>query len=123
MSDERLTDQLAERGMGWRLAPGRYLRSGRSWVPRSRFRPLVDLRDAVRLLDSVTDDYSLIAEPGGAFIAKVRVAGRIGKAAGEPKARTVSLAVARAMGIDVPDAAAALPATGTDRTRGGNRGR
>ena len=100
MNDERLTDQLAERGMGWRLAPGRYLSSGRSWISRSRFRPLVDVRDAFRLLDAVSTDYTLLATPGGVFRAQVRRAGRIGEATGEPKARAIALAVSRALGLD-----------------------
>jgi hypothetical protein len=120
VSDERLTDQLAERGMGWRLAPGRYLSSGRSWISLSRFRPLVDVRDAFRLLDTVTDDYSLRAIPGGVFTAQVRLAGRIGKASGEPKARVISLAVARAIGLDVENSDTDLRAVTTERARRGN---
>jgi hypothetical protein len=104
VSDERLTDQLAELGMGWRLAPGlapgRYLSSGRSWISRSRFRPLVDLRDAFRLLDAVSADYTLLATSGGVFTAQVRRAGRIGQARGEPKARTITLAVSWVLGLD-----------------------
>jgi hypothetical protein len=101
MTDECLTSELAVRGMGWRLAPDRYLKSGRSWIPRWRFRPLVDLGDAFRLLESVTDDYSLLAKPGGVFTVIVRVAARVGKDTGEPKARVICLAIARALGIDV----------------------
>lgn len=122
MSDQQLTGEFGVRVMGRTLAPGRYLRSGRSWISRSRFRPLVDLRDAIRLLDSVTDDYSLLAKPGSVFTAKMRVAGRIEKAAGEPKARTVSLALARAIGLDVPDVDAAVPAATTGRARNRTRG-
>ena len=35
MTDDLLTDELAARVMGWRLAPGRYIKAGRSlsaWV-------------------------------------------------------------------------------------------
>jgi hypothetical protein len=99
MTDERLTDELA-RALGWRKAPGRYLKSGRSWIPESRFRPLLDLRDAFRVLDTASGDYSLLAKPGGVFTAQVRLAGRTGKATGEPKARAISLAVARALGLE-----------------------
>ena len=101
MTDERLTDELAARVLGWRLAPGRYIKSGRGWTPRSKFRPLVDLKDAFRLLDRVSNDYSLLARPGGVFTARVRLDGRAGKATGEPKARAISLAVARALGLEV----------------------
>jgi hypothetical protein len=99
MSDERPADQLICRALGWRLGPGRYIKPGRSWTPRSKFRPLVDLKDAFRLLDAVTGDYSLGAAKGGVFTAQVSVAGRVGKATGEPKARAISLAIARALGI------------------------
>ena len=96
MNDERLSDELASRALGWRRALGRYIKSGRSWTPRSKFRPLVDLKDAFRVLDAVSSDYSLVATPGGVFTAHVRVAGRVGEASGEPKARAICLAVARA---------------------------
>jgi hypothetical protein len=95
MTDQRLTDELAA-CLGWRLAPGRYLKPNRGWASRSKFRPLVDLKDAFRVLDAVSSDYSLVATPGGVFTAHVRVAGRVGKASGEPKARAICLAVARA---------------------------
>jgi hypothetical protein len=101
MNDERLTDELAIRIMGWRLAPGRYIKPGRSWIPRSKFRPLVDVRDALRLVDAVTHDYSLVAAPESTFTARVCVAGRTGKAVGEPKARAICLALARALEIQM----------------------
>src|SRR5277367_5628190 len=99
MTDQRLSDELAVQGMGWRPGPDRYLKSGRGWIPRSKFRPLEDIRDALRLLDAVTKDYSLVATPTHPFAARVRVAGRIGTAAGEPRARTICLALAQALGI------------------------
>jgi hypothetical protein len=120
MSDVRLTDELA-RLMGWRKAPGRYLGTGRSWVSESRFRPLVDLKDAFRVLDAVTDDYLLLTKPGGVFTVQVRVDGRIGRATGEPKARAISVAVARARGLDVEDAD--LPTLTTSPVRGHDHGR
>src|SRR5580693_3448122 len=101
MTDERLTDELVTRTLGWRPAPDRYVKPGRSWIPRSKFRPLVDVRDALRLLDAVTRDYSLVVSPTGPFTAQVRLAGRTGKAAGEPKARAICLALAQALGLEV----------------------
>jgi hypothetical protein len=103
VNDDRLTDKLVGRILGWRLAPGRYIKSGRSWIPRSRFRPLVDIRDAFRLLDAVTADYSLVARRGGPFIAEVRLDGRVGKAFGASKARTITIALADALGFARPD--------------------
>lgn len=101
MTDQRLADELVSRALGWRPAPDRYVKPSRSWIPRSKFRPLDDVRDALRVLDAMTQDYSLVAKPGSAFTADVRLAGRTGKAAGEPKARVVCLALARALGLEV----------------------
>jgi hypothetical protein len=97
--DERLADELIMRTLGWRPAPDRYVKPSRGWIPRSKFRPLVDVRDALRLVDAVTRDYSLVATPGGTFTAQLRVAGRSGVAAGKSKARTICLALAKALGI------------------------
>lgn len=99
MTDEHLTTELAVRAMHWRLAPGRYLKSGRGWTSRSGFRPLVDVNDAFRVLDAVSNDYTLITVPGMGFTAEVRFKGQIGKASGGRKARVISLAVANAIGI------------------------
>ena len=98
MTDERLTDELAAHILGWRPAPDRYVKPGRSWIPRSKFRPLADIRDALRLADGLTKDYSLLANSGG-FIAEVRHAGRIGRATARNQARAVSVAVAKVIGI------------------------
>jgi hypothetical protein len=97
MTDELLTAMLAERVMGWRARPDRFLTGDRCWISRSQFRPLVDLNDAFRLLDLVTSDYSLIAVADGTFIAQVRASGKFGKASGQNRARTISLAVAQAL--------------------------
>lgn len=99
MTDERLADELVARALGWRPAPDRYVKPGRGWIPRSKFRPLVDVRDALRVLDALSTEYSLVTVPGGGFTAQVRLAGRTGKAAGEPKARAICLALAQALGL------------------------
>jgi hypothetical protein len=98
--DERLADELILRTLCWRPAPDRYLTSSRGWISRSKFRPLANVRDALRLVDAVTRDYSLVATTGRPFMAQIRVAGRTGTAAGEPKARTICLALAEALGIE-----------------------
>jgi hypothetical protein len=103
VTDERLTDELASRVLGWRLAPGRYIKANRGWTPRSKFRPLLDLRDAFRLLEAASDDYRLFALPGHLFSAHVRLAGRTGSASGHKTARTVTIALARALGVHVSD--------------------
>jgi hypothetical protein len=99
MSDEQLTTELAVRAMGWRLAPGRYLKPG-GWTSRSGFRPLVDVNDSFRALEAVTNDYSIVAKPGKGVIVAVQISGRTGQAAGKSKARAISLALALALGID-----------------------
>jgi hypothetical protein len=102
MSDEQLTSELAVRAMRWRLAPGRFLKGDRGWTSRSGFRPLVDANDAFRVLDAIADEYSMLAKPGGQFSVRVRAAGgRTGEAMGESKTRTICLAVAHALGIDL----------------------
>ena len=75
MTEQRLTDELARSVLGWRPAPDRYLKPDRGWVPRSKFRPLTDIRDAFRLLDQLTGDYSLAAVPGQGFTVEVRSSG------------------------------------------------
>ena len=102
MIDRLLVDELARLVLGWRPAPDRYLKPDREWVPRSKFRPLTDVRDALRVLDQLTDDYSLIARPGQGFIVEVRNKGRIGRASGEIAARTIMLALAQLFGLDTP---------------------
>jgi hypothetical protein len=114
--DELLTDELAARVFGWRLAPGRYIKAGRSWIPRSRFQPLADLKDAFRLLDAASKDYCLLAKPDGFFTAEIKMGGRIGKASGKSPSRTITFAVALALGIDAPNEVA-LPTSVRSRSR------
>jgi len=101
MNDDRLTAHLAERVMGWRATPDRFIKSGRTWIPRWRFQPLVELADAFQLLDQAATRYSLTRDRYGIFKAAVRIGGRWGKASGEPKARTITISVARALGLEV----------------------
>jgi hypothetical protein len=99
VTDQRLIDELVSKAFGWRSAPDRYLKPNRGWITRSRFRPTEDVSDALRLLDALTSDYSLVTLPGRNFTVQVRLAGRTGKASAEPKARTICLALGRALGI------------------------
>jgi hypothetical protein len=100
-SDDMLTAELAELVLGWRAAPGRFIKSGRSWIPRWRFRPFHELADAFQLLERVADCFSLTGTTKKGFIAEVQVADRRGKASGKQIARTVTTAVARALGLRV----------------------
>ncbi len=100
MTDERLTDELALRVMGWKPAPDRFVKSGRSWIPRWRFRPLTELSHAFRLLDQAADHYTLTRN-NSTFAAEVQIQSCRGKAVGEHKARTITVAVARALRLEV----------------------
>jgi hypothetical protein len=101
MNDNTLTCELAERVMGWRATPDRFIKLGRSWIPQWRFQPLVELADAFQLLDTAANRYSLSRDRNGFFDTSVQIGGRRGKASGEPKARTITIAVARALGLEV----------------------
>jgi hypothetical protein len=100
MTDMRLTDELATRVLGWKPSSDRFVKPGRGWLPRWRFRPLEDLADALRLLDAATQHY-VLTNDGRTFTAEVEVSSRRGKASGRCKARTITVAVARAVGLEV----------------------
>ncbi len=102
MTGEQLTALLAERVMGWGVAPGRYLMGGRRWVPRWRFQPEQNLQDAFRLLEKAHPErYAMGAEKTGEFWVRVQIAGGVGGACDASKPKAITLAVARAIGIDV----------------------
>ena len=102
LTGEHLTNELA-RVLGWRPFPDRFVTDGRNWIARSRFQPLAVLDHAFRLLEKVSEDYSIENTPSTGFSVEVRLAGKVGRAAGEPKARTITIALARALGLDLPD--------------------
>ena len=83
--DHWLTNLLAQRVMGWRIARGRYLKAQRSWIPQWRFAPFIRVEDAFQLLNRASRDFRLTASEGSAFIAEVRVGDRTGRASGETK--------------------------------------
>jgi hypothetical protein len=103
MSDDRLVEKLASVALGWRTAPGRFLKPGRSWAPRHRFAPLTRLDDAFQLVDRVATTCKLTMVKGGGFAAEVQVGTRVGRASGNSKARTVTMALASALGLGLPD--------------------
>ncbi len=102
-SVQDLTVTLAERVMGWSAAPERFLLGGRSWVPRWRFQPLTSLEDAFRLLEKAAGTFTLSLKGDGTLSAQVQVKNGAGSAVGTSKAATITVAVARAIGLDVPD--------------------
>ena len=98
MTAENVTALLAERVMGWSVAPDRYLVGNRSWIPRWRFQPLERLEDAFRLLEKAKPEhYSMGAGADGAFSVQVRIRGCGGEARHESKPRAITLAIARAV--------------------------
>jgi hypothetical protein len=101
MTDERLTDELAARVMGWKPAPDRFVKSGRCWIPRWRFQPLTSLEDAFQLLDRTAARYTLTSDSGATLTADIRIGGASGRASEELKPRAITMATARALGIEV----------------------
>lgn len=109
-----LTVALAERIMGWRVGPDRFLVGNRCWLPRWRFQPAERLEDANRLLErAAPQKCSIQRVQDGGYRVRVRVAGRSGEALESLQARAITFAVARALGLEpehqVP------PKTGVER--------
>jgi hypothetical protein len=101
VTDAQLTVKLATEILGWKAAPGRFIKPGRSWTPSWRFAPLENIAQAFDLLDAGACAYKLSGETDGLFAAEVRVGNRIGRASGSQKARVICAAVERAIGADV----------------------
>jgi hypothetical protein len=100
MSDDRLKEELAHRLLGWKVGPDRFIKSGRTWIPKWRFNPVTRLEDAFLLLDRAGGSYLLSFGPDAVFTVEVRIEAGVGKGSGEPKARAITFAIARAFGID-----------------------
>ncbi|MCC7155154.1 MAG: hypothetical protein IT161_11310 [Bryobacterales bacterium] len=101
MNDAQLTDELASRVMGWKVASGRFVKPSRSWIPKWRFAPLERLEDAFLLLDTARAAYTLSRSAAGVFTVSVRLSQGRGEASGEPKPRMITIALAKAAGIEV----------------------
>ena len=111
MTTERVTASLVERVLGWRVGPDRFLLGNRQWIRRSGFEPFTNLKDAFQLLDKAASAFKLSGTPGR-FTAEVSVENRSGSATGEHKAATITVAIARAVGLDAPDNLLQLAPTG-----------
>jgi hypothetical protein len=102
MTTEHLAAALAERVLGWGVAPDRFLLGGRRWLPRWRFQPADSLVDAFRALDAADpDEYSMSAVKGDIFCVRVRLHNRSGEARDHSKPRAITYALARALGLEV----------------------
>lgn len=99
MTDQQLTRRLVERIFGWRVGPGRFLKSNRAWTPWSKFVPTSNLKDAFALLDAAAYTYALTRDSNGIFHVEIRIDKRSAKASGKDKARTICLTLATALGI------------------------
>jgi hypothetical protein len=118
VNEDVLTARLGETVMGWRVAPDRFLRPGRSWLPRWRFRPFEDMLDALQLLERAADWFSLTSDCNTFTVhvriedreakesirivpAESRVGDKADKTARDPRARAITIAIARALGIEM----------------------
>jgi hypothetical protein len=97
-----LTALLAQRIMGWRVGPDRYLLGGRQWKPRSWFQPTKRLIDALRLLKAANADQFTVVRAGrGLWSATVQISGVVGEATENSEASALTIAVARSLGLEV----------------------
>jgi hypothetical protein len=102
VTTDMLTSLLAQRVLGWTVAPDRFLMGGRRWLPRWRFKPVEDLTDAFQLLDGAApDEYSMTGGNRGGFRVRVRIGDATGESCGASKPLAITIAIARALGIEV----------------------
>jgi hypothetical protein len=102
VSTEQLTAILAQRVMGWRVGPDRFLMGDRRWQPRWRFRPLERSPDAIRLLEAAAPQlYTIQENKNGVVSVRVQIEGTTGEAQERSKARAIVLAIARALQMPV----------------------
>ena len=96
-----LTAGLVERVMGWGIGPDRFLLDKRRWLPRWRFQPERNLVDAFQLLEQAKPGrYEMGSEKNRDFWVRVQIAGVAGEACHTSKPKAITVAVARALGID-----------------------
>ena len=100
MTNELLTAALAEKVMHWGVSPDRFLLGGRRWLPRWRFQPTENLEGGFMLLvTAATQEYGM-GKDDKSFWARVRIGKSVGEARHESKARAITFAVARAIGLE-----------------------
>lgn len=100
VATEAVTALLAARFLGWRASPARFLIGDRGWIPRWRFQPEKNLSHAGRLLDAAApEECSMGIAEGGCFHVRVRIGGGVGEATDRSKARAITYALARAIGV------------------------
>jgi hypothetical protein len=89
--------------MKWGVAPDRFILEGRRWLPRWRFRPVERIEDAFRLIEALDpEEYDMAGRGADNFSVRIRLEnGGHGEASDKSKARAITYAVARAIGVDV----------------------
>ncbi len=103
MTEPRLTDELVRLVLGWRPASDRYLTSRREWIKRERFKPFTDSGAAVRLLQAITDDFSIHSFPGKGIAVTIRRGPRTEMVTDKSLARAITLAVAHLFDLELTD--------------------
>jgi hypothetical protein len=104
VTNDQLAAILAERVMRWSVGPDRFMMGDRRWKPRWKFQPATRMEDAFHLLEQAApQEYALRATEDGGFWASVRIAGNTGEACASSQARAMTLAVARAFRLDIPE--------------------
>jgi hypothetical protein len=104
MTSDRLTATLAERVMRWGVAPHRFLTGNRGWIPRWRFQPMKNIEDAFQLLDEIDPDECRMSKCRDAdWTIRITTRGTVGCAQDASIARAITLAVARAIDLDVSE--------------------
>ena len=102
MTIETLTDLLAERVMRWRVTPSRFMTANRDWIKRKKFQPTARIGDAFRLLEKAAPERCEMGFcTSGPFCVEVRIAGTTGRARHLSKPLAITLAVSRALKIEV----------------------
>lgn len=102
MTDRDLTDLIACGVLAWTVGPDRYVMSARRWAPRWRFQPLVRIEDAFKALSSVGNSYLIERHATGEVSVTVFTDSGSGASTSRSVPRAISIATARAVGIDIP---------------------
>jgi transcriptional regulator with XRE-family HTH domain len=102
LSSDHLEALLAERVMHWGVAPDRFLKDGRRWMPRWRFQPTKNLENAIALLEAADPaECNIVRHRHGDWSVTLRTGENIGKAQDGSQPRAITLAVAQALGLNV----------------------
>ena len=123
MTPDHFTGLLAERIMRWAVGPERFLLGGGKWMRRSRFRPMEKLADALLLLESAApQEYFIEGDETGITRVRLHIAGTAGEATEASKPRAITFAIARAVGIRLPDEPQPTGPNAVGPSQRGNRG-